>query len=160
VACGEGSILYRIPPPLPQPYQTMQGILVAEDDANLRDVIAWSLRAEGYRVVTAADGLESLRILRGGQVGLAILDARMSWVNGLEVVARMRRDPLLRRIPALLLADSPVVGPPDVLVVPHTVDGNTLLEVVQAHIGPPRSSVQVGRITPFPAAGDEDPDRS
>ena len=138
----------------------MQVILVAEDDANLREVIAWSLRAEGYRAVTAADGLEGLRILRGGQVALAILDARMSWVNGLEVVARMRRDPVLRRIPVVLLADSPVVGPPDVLVLPHTVDGSKLLEVVQAHIGPPRSSVPIVRVTPLPAAGEDGPDRS
>jgi len=139
----------------------MQAILVAEDDADLREVIAWSLRAEGYRVVTAADGLESLRILRGGQVGLAILDARMSWVNGLEVLARMRRDPLLHRIPVLLLADSPLVGPPDVPVLPHTVDGSTLLEVVHAHIGPPRPPMPFGRITPLlPAPGDDGPDLS
>src|SRR5262249_30488932 len=110
----------------------LQAILVAEDDANFRDVVAWSLRAEGYRVVTAADGLEALGHLTDGQVGLAILDARMPTMNGLEVIARMRASATLRRVPIVVLTGFPADVPSELTILPKPFSAESLLDTVRA----------------------------
>src|SRR5262245_7817010 len=117
-----------------------QAILVAEDDASLRDVIAWSLRAEGYRVVTAADGIEALRILAAGLAGLAVLDVRMPKMSGLEVIERMRRSPNLRRIPVVVQTAFPDEAPAALAILPKPFSAARLLEVVGAILGSGRSA--------------------
>lgn len=112
-------------------------ILVAEDDTELRDAIAWSLRADGYKVVTATDGLEALRIMRSGKTELAVLDVRMPWINGLEVVAHMRRDPLLRRIPVVVLTGYPGEVPGDLAMIAKPFSAPRLLQMVRAIVGGP-----------------------
>jgi signal transduction histidine kinase/integral membrane sensor domain MASE1 len=68
-------------------------ILVVEDDADVRSVVADELRALGYRVVTAADGPAALMILDGGEsVDLLFSDVVMP--------NRMRGDELARRATA------------------------------------------------------------
>jgi CheY-like chemotaxis protein len=114
-----------------------KSVLVAEDDKELREAIAWALRAEGYRVVTASDGLEALRIMQQSGALLAVLDLRMPWTNGLEVIARMRRDPVLQRIPLLVLTGFPQEAPRDLAVLTKPFSGPRLLEMVQAIIGKP-----------------------
>src|SRR5262245_15100332 len=137
-----------------------QAILVAEDDANLRDVIAWSLRAEGYRVVTAADGLEALRILATGLAGLVVFDVRMPKMSGLEVIERMRRSPDLRRIPVVVQTAFPAEAPGDLAVLPKPFSAQRLLDVVSAILGAHRSAVVLSRLTGGglpPARRDDDP---
>jgi CheY-like chemotaxis protein len=120
----------------------LQAILVAEDDESLRDVIAWSLRAEGYRVVTASDGVEALRVLAAGQVELALLDLRMPRMNGQQVIARMRPNPEMLRIPVVVLTGFPAEAPTELAVLPKPFSGPKLLETVRAIIGQgsPRSA--------------------
>jgi two-component system, OmpR family, response regulator MprA len=69
---------------------TRQRILVADDDAVIREAVTEILEIEGYRVLTAADGLEALRLLRQDPPALLILDMRMPGLNGWEVAAEMR----------------------------------------------------------------------
>jgi two-component system chemotaxis response regulator CheY len=112
-----------------------QTILVAEDDAELRETVAWCLRAEGYRVITAGDGREALRQMRTGIPNLAIIDVRMPWADGLEVVGTMRRDPQLQRIPVVVLTGFPSDVPPDLVVLPKPFSGTRLIDTVQAIFG-------------------------
>jgi two-component system cell cycle sensor histidine kinase/response regulator CckA len=85
------------PPPRSERIEKeMQGagemLLVAEDEAPLRRILAITLRELGYEVVTAQDGAEATRILeeRRGQIALVILDVVMPGLGGVHAYDRMR----------------------------------------------------------------------
>jgi signal transduction histidine kinase/CheY-like chemotaxis protein len=77
-------------------------VLVVDDDAMVREVLAGEMEERGYRVAQAGDGLEALAQLDGGlAVDLLISDFAMPGINGLTLIREARR----RRpeLPALLL---------------------------------------------------------
>ena len=61
-------------------------ILVADDEPNIRRVLAAVLEREGYRVITARDGGEALGLLVAQKVQVVITDLKMPGVDGLEVL--------------------------------------------------------------------------
>lgn len=61
-------------------------ILVTEDEANLRTVLAAQLGREGYDVHTACDGQQALDILRDNHIDLVITDLRMPNVDGMQLL--------------------------------------------------------------------------
>ena len=61
-------------------------ILVADDEAEIRDLLRIYLENSGYDVLEAADGLEALAILEKNHVDLAVLDVMMPGLNGLHVL--------------------------------------------------------------------------
>ena len=63
-------------------------ILVADDEANLRKVLAATLRKEGYEVLTAADGAEAMQLLDKDRVDVLLTDLRMPQVDGMELLNR------------------------------------------------------------------------
>lgn len=65
-------------------------ILVADDEDNLRTMLAAALKFEGYEVYQAADGRESLRALKEHRPDLVVLDVMMPELDGFGVVKRMR----------------------------------------------------------------------
>ncbi|MGC8839483.1 MAG: response regulator transcription factor [Anaerolineae bacterium] len=65
-------------------------ILIAEDEAPLRSLIASLLAAEGFQVLEAQDGQEALDILRREPIDLAILDVMMPGCDGFEVTRWIR----------------------------------------------------------------------
>ncbi|HEV2236596.1 MAG TPA: response regulator transcription factor [Ktedonobacterales bacterium] len=65
-------------------------ILVAEDESALRDFICRNLRARGFEVLEAANGLEAMAEWEGAQPHLLILDIMMPKMDGLEVCRRVR----------------------------------------------------------------------
>ena len=68
-------------------------ILIAEDDADIRDMLSTTLEAAGYRTVGAKDGNTAARILTVAKpVGL-ITDVRMPAMNGMELCQLARRNP-------------------------------------------------------------------
>ena len=81
-------------------------ILVVDDDAGNRDVLARRLAREGYEVRTAQDGEAALAALSGGgsPVELALLDVMMPGMDGYELLRRMKADPALRDIPVLMIS--------------------------------------------------------
>ena len=68
---------------------TESTILVIEDEANIRSLIAQQLRWDGYVVFEAANGLEGLILAEEHSPDLIILDLIMPEINGLEFLARM-----------------------------------------------------------------------
>jgi DNA-binding response OmpR family regulator len=66
-------------------------ILVADDEPSVRKIVTIFLEAAGYRVLTAGDGAEALRLIeeRGGEIDLALLDVVMPRLGGREVFTRM-----------------------------------------------------------------------
>ena len=83
-------------------------ILLVEDDLDVREALAETLRDEGYAVECATDGVEALTYLRGGgRPGLILLDLMMPRMSGSEFRQVQKRDPMLAHYPVVLLsADS------------------------------------------------------
>lgn len=70
----------------------MKRVLIAEDEAAIREFVVINLRRGGYEVVEACDGAEALEQYNacGGEIDVAVLDVMMPNVNGLEVCKRLR----------------------------------------------------------------------
>ena len=66
-------------------------ILVVEDDDDIRELVAFSLEDEGYRVEQAADGLRALELAEELQPDLIILDLMLPGRDGLSVCRELRR---------------------------------------------------------------------
>lgn len=71
-------------------------ILVVEDETDLREVLAYNLRREGFHVAVAADGDTGLRAAREKKPDLILLDLMLPDMDGLEICRRVRQDPNLR----------------------------------------------------------------
>jgi DNA-binding response OmpR family regulator len=65
-------------------------ILVAEDQADIRDLIALNLQQAGYEVTAVADGAEALRRFDAAPRDLLVLDLMMPGVDGLDVCKSLR----------------------------------------------------------------------
>jgi adenylate cyclase len=80
-------------------------ILLVEDNAALREVIAQILNALGYGKVTeAVDGQVALDLLATREFDLILLDIEMPRVNGFEVLATLKRDPARRHLPVIVVS--------------------------------------------------------
>jgi len=75
--------------------------LVVEDDRVARQAITAHLRREGFQVLETASGLEALSLLRRGTVDIALVDAALPEIDGLELVRRVRRESI---VPIIMLA--------------------------------------------------------
>ena len=67
-------------------------ILLVEDDPSIREVTALGLRAAGFTVATAADGVEGLDRWRSERPDLVLLDVMLPRLDGLEVLRAIRRE--------------------------------------------------------------------
>jgi DNA-binding response OmpR family regulator len=77
-------------------------ILIADDDADVRRLIAGLLERSGHRVLEASDGREALRLLYARHPALVILDVRMPALDGWQVLERIRD---VSDVPVLMLTD-------------------------------------------------------
>jgi DNA-binding response OmpR family regulator len=66
-------------------------ILVVEDETGIADFLARGLRGEGYEVTVASDGEDGARAALDPDVDLVVLDRMLPRLDGLEVLARVRR---------------------------------------------------------------------
>ena len=87
-------------------------VLVVDDDFDVRDTISDVLRDAGYLVLSAADGIEALALMRRGPLpDIVVLDLMMPNMNGYEFRAAQRLDPQLAAVPVVVLtADRQVHG--------------------------------------------------
>ena len=76
-------------------------LLVVDDEPNIRDLLAESLRFAGFEVVTASDGLEAVAAATRERPDLVVLDVMMPGIDGFEVVRRLRAEGT--RVPVLFL---------------------------------------------------------
>lgn len=86
----------------------MRTILVADDDERIVAGLAHRLRASGYRVITAPDGFEALKLALAERPDLMLLDIWMPVGVGLSVAQRM--DQLGLDIPVVFLTASRLPG--------------------------------------------------
>ena len=81
-------------------------VLVVDDDAANRDVLARRLGRLGYAVREAENGREALDVMAAEPVDLVLLDLNMPELDGYGVLERQHADPALRDIPAIMISAS------------------------------------------------------
>ena len=82
----------------------MKTILIVDDERDVTDVVAATLEDEGYRVLTAHNGLDGLKCLSNAQPDMVICDFMMPLMTGLELAEAIRADGALRHTPILLVS--------------------------------------------------------
>lgn len=110
-------------------------ILLVEDDSGIRESVAECLEIEGYQVSAVANGSDALDWLAREVPDVLLVDLVMPVMSGGELLARVRADPRLASVPAVLMtAAIPAAGAPvpeaDAML-PKPFDLDALLEVVQ-----------------------------
>lgn len=78
-------------------------VLIADDDAAIRDLLSYKFRLAGMRVITATDGEEASAAIRLHRPDLAILDRMMPGLDGVAVLQQMRANPETKSIPVIFL---------------------------------------------------------
>lgn len=79
-------------------------VLVVDDDPSNREALAWNLKRAGYRAVTADDGQVGWDLLQEDpeRFHAVLLDRMMPRMDGMEVLARIKRHPLLKVLPVIM----------------------------------------------------------
>jgi DNA-binding response OmpR family regulator len=81
----------------------MAKILVAEDDKQIGDMIAFKLTNGGHQVIRAEDGEQAVTLAGRELPDLILLDAMMPGLSGFEVLRRLKSDPTLRAVPVIMV---------------------------------------------------------
>ena len=79
-------------------------VLLVEDDRALRRYLEVLLERAGYKVISAADGLEAMRVALTSAIDIVITDAMMPNLNGYELCRFFRNSPQLCHLPIVLLS--------------------------------------------------------
>jgi CheY-like chemotaxis protein len=82
----------------------MKKILIAEDERDIRDLIAFTLRFAGYEVLTANNGEEAVAMTQKELPDLVLTDVRMPKMTGYEACKQIKADPLTQHIPVVFLS--------------------------------------------------------
>ena len=83
-------------------------VLVVEDDADLREMMAQILTLEGFEIDTAIDGVDALaRLAAGGHPNVILLDMMMPRMDGWAFVDRQAQTPAIAGIPVVVVSAAP-----------------------------------------------------
>jgi DNA-binding response OmpR family regulator len=78
-------------------------VLVADDDADIRDLVAFKLEQAGFEVISVEDGQTALAKAQERRPTLAVLDVSMPGLSGIEVCRLLRADPATAGILIIML---------------------------------------------------------
>ena len=81
----------------------MTAVLIADDDADIRDLVAFKLEQAGYDVIAVEDGQSALEAARRNQPALAVLDVSMPGLSGIDVCRMLRADESTRGMLIVML---------------------------------------------------------
>lgn len=86
-------------------------ILAIEDNQDIRELIAFILRREGFQISTAADGISGLSLIKETKPNLVLLDVMMPEFSGFEVLDAIRKDKnsKIREVPILMITSKPTI---------------------------------------------------
>lgn len=82
----------------------MAKILIAEDERDIRDLVAFTLRFAGYEVVTASNGEEAVGLASKENPDLILMDVRMPRMTGYEACRVLKASPDMKDIPVVFLS--------------------------------------------------------
>jgi len=82
----------------------MARILIAEDEPDIRELVAFTLRFAGHEVTTTANGEEALKQASQIIPDLVLMDVRMPRMTGYDACRAMKSNPALKNIPVVFLS--------------------------------------------------------
>ncbi|MFZ1040355.1 MAG: response regulator [Anaerolineales bacterium] len=82
----------------------MPKILIAEDEPDIRDLVAFTLRFAGYEVVAGNNGEEAVQLASREFPDLILLDVRMPRMTGYDACRAIKANPELKDIPVVFLS--------------------------------------------------------
>lgn len=82
----------------------MAKILIAEDERDIRDLIAFTLRFAGHEVVAVGNGAEAVEAAPVEMPDLILLDVRMPRMTGYEACQQIKADIRVQQIPVVFLS--------------------------------------------------------
>ncbi len=82
----------------------MPKIVIAEDEPDIRDLIAFTLRFAGFEVVPTSNGAEALEAALREVPDLIMMDVRMPKMTGYEACRAIKADPKVQHIPVIFLS--------------------------------------------------------
>jgi len=88
----------------PRTAERVPRLLVVDDDPNIRELLTQELTEAGYQVRVATNGREALVEVRRERPDLVVLDVMMPEMNGFDVAAVLKNDPLTMDIPIVILS--------------------------------------------------------
>lgn len=78
-------------------------VLVADDEAGIRNLVCEVLAEAGFRTMPAEDGEEAVRLALQRQPALIVMDVMMPKMDGYTTLTRLRGHPLTKEIPVIML---------------------------------------------------------
>ncbi|HET8604140.1 MAG TPA: response regulator [Marmoricola sp.] len=81
----------------------MARIVIADDDADIRELVVFKLRHGGHEVIPVGDGAAAVEACRSEKPDLVILDVMMPGMSGLEAARALREDEVLGGLPIIML---------------------------------------------------------
>jgi len=84
--------------------RTPKRILVVDDSITVRELERQLLENQGYQVDVAVDGVDGWNTVRTGRYDLVVSDIDMPRMDGIELVSHIKKDPLLRAIPVVVVS--------------------------------------------------------
>lgn len=82
----------------------MTKILIAEDEPDIRELVAFMLRFAGYEVMAASNGEEAVQAATHDVPDLVLMDVRMPRMTGYEACRLMKANPDLHDVPVVFLS--------------------------------------------------------
>lgn len=131
---------------MPDQHRDCEGILVVEDNEDIRETLKLALELERYHVTTAGNGAEALAILAGQRAPcLILLDLMMPVMNGWELARALQASDTFRQIPIVVVtayADQAEAVAAEA-VIPKPIELHVLLDIVKrlAPLEPPSAHV-------------------
>ncbi|MEQ1727347.1 MAG: response regulator [Vicinamibacterales bacterium] len=125
---------------MPQPdvrttHPTHCPVLIVEDDADLREMMAQLLQLEGYKAEAVANGHDALRYLESGdRPEVILLDLMMPVMDGWEFRRRQVQDPAIAKVPVVVLSaldQTRALGLGGTAFLKKPLDFDRLLELVR-----------------------------
>ena len=81
----------------------MSAVLIADDDPDIRDLVAFKLEQAGFAVTAVDNGLAALSAARERPPDLVVLDVMMPGLSGIDVCRQLRAEPATATLPIILL---------------------------------------------------------
>jgi CheY-like chemotaxis protein len=79
-------------------------LLIVDDEKHIVELVALSLVPEKFRIIKAYTGLDALDLVYKENPDLIVLDLMMPGINGFEVCKKIKENPLLKKIPIIMLS--------------------------------------------------------
>jgi DNA-binding response OmpR family regulator len=88
-----------------KPAKNNKKILVVEDDSMISSMYQTKFEADGFNVLTAADGLSGLETARKEKPDIIMLDVILPRLDGFSVLEEIKKDKILKKTPVIMLTN-------------------------------------------------------